>query len=474
MPAAVPHEPRIARAMPELRARLDWCQAFEAAIVAHEAELVRLVGEEIGKSAWDCATQEVMPLVASLRWHAEHVPALLAPRRIGGAPWWMMGQRHEGVRVPAGSVLVIATWNYPLQLLGIQLVQAVMAGNRVTVKPSERSPRSQAKLVDLAARCALAAGLPDDTVRCAAASREEGRRLVEGGGWDHVVFTGSTAVGREIAAACARALCPTTLELSGRDSAIVLADADLRAAADGIWFASTMNAGQTCMAPRRVLVERSVARAFEAAIARRFEHGRRVRLTDRAMAERCVGLARAAVAAGGRAIGSIEDADGASMLPVCVAACPRDAELAAGDHFGPALALVEVDGIADALAVHRAAGQHLATAVFTRNARALREDPGFLAALGSSVVTFNDAVLPTAHPGTAIEGHGPSGWGPSRGAAGLLALTREVTVSTTGSMFRTPVDEPGARAKDWLRRLAYGGRARARTPTDHQRNGAMQ
>ena len=474
MHPAAPHEARIACAMPDLRARLAWCEAFEAAVVANEAELARLVGEEIGKSRWDCATQEFMPLVASLRWHAEHVPGLLAPRRIAGGPWWLMGQRHEGVRVPAGRVLVIATWNYPLQLLGIQLVQAVMAGNRVTVKPSERSPRSQAMLVDLAAKCATAAGLPEGSVRCAAATRDEGRRLIEEGGWDHVVFTGSTAVGREIAAACARTLCPTTLELSGRDSAIVLADADLRAAADSIWFASTMNAGQTCMAPRRVLVDRSVARAFEMAIGRRFEHGCRVRLTDRAMAERCVALARAAVAAGGRAIGSIEDAHDASMRPVCVASCPRDAALAAGDHFGPALALVEVDGIDDALAVHRAAGQHLATAVFTRNARVLRQDAGFLAALGSSVVTFNDAVLPTVHPGTSIEGHGPSGWGPSRGAAGLLALTREVAVSTTGSMFRTPVDEPGARTKDWLRRLAYRGRVRPGAPMDHQRNGAMQ
>jgi aldehyde dehydrogenase (NAD+) len=159
MHPAAPHHARIACAMPDLRARLGWCEAFEAAVVANEAELAGLVGEEIGKSRWDCATQEFMPLVASLRWHADHVPGLLASRRIAGGPWWLMGQRHEGVRVPAGRVLVIATWNYPLQLMGIQLVQAVMAGNRVTVKPSERSPRSQAMLVDLAAKCAAAAGL---------------------------------------------------------------------------------------------------------------------------------------------------------------------------------------------------------------------------------------------------------------------------------------------------------------------------
>jgi aldehyde dehydrogenase (NAD+) len=474
MQPTLTHPPRAERGMPGLRARLAWCEAFEAALVAHEAELASLVGEEIGKSAWECATQEFMPLVASLRWHADHAPGLLAPRRIGGAPWWMMGQRHVGVRVPAGRVLIIATWNYPVQLLGIQLAQAVIGGNRVTVKPSERSPRTQALLVRLAAECAARAGLPGDAVTGASATREEGRRLVEEGGWDHVVFTGSTAVGREIAAACARRLCPTTLELSGRDSAIVLADADLEAAAASIWFAATMNAGQTCMAPRRVLVDRTVARAFEAAIARRFGGGREVRLTDPAMAERCVALARAAVAAGGRATGPVEDARDGRLRPVCVASCPRDAELASGDHFGPALALVEVDGIEDALSVHRAAGQHLATAVFTRDARRLQEDAAFVAALGSSVVTFNDAVLPTGHPGTSIEGHGQSGWGPSRGAAGLLALTREVTVSSTGSILRPPVDEPGTRAKAWLRRLAYGGRTGIGQPTDRTVKEATQ
>ncbi|MFM7799307.1 MAG: aldehyde dehydrogenase family protein, partial [Planctomycetota bacterium] len=242
-------------------------------------------------------------------------------------------------------VLVIATWNYPLQLVGIQLTQAVVAGNRVVVKPSERSPRSQRMLLDLARAAASAAGLPPDTVTSAEATREAGRELLERERFDHVVFTGSTAVGREVALACARTLTPSTLELSGRDSAIVLADADPKLAARSIWHAATMNAGQTCMAPRRALVDRAIYQRFLDALRPLAASARPVRLADPSMADRCVQLAEAAVQAGGRSLrGVIEPANAGSMRPLCVESCPRDTELFEGDHFGPVLAVVPVDG----------------------------------------------------------------------------------------------------------------------------------
>ena len=447
-----------------MEARLAWAAAFERRIVACEAELVARVEEDIGKPAWETVTQDVMPLVASLRWHRRHAAAILSTRTIGGAPWWMLGQRHRGVRLPVGHVLVIATWNYPLQLLGIQLAQGVVAGNRVTVKPSERAPTSQRLLVGLAIEALGDAGIDATAIELEEATREAGRRLLETRRFDHVVFTGSTAVGREIAAACARTLTPTTLELSGRDSALVMDDADAALAARSIWHAATMNAGQTCMAPRRALVDRRALPAFEAAVRPLAAAAAAVRLADPSMAGRCSALVRTAVSAGGRAVVPPADARDGAWRPACVLGCPRDAELALGDHFGPVLAVIAVDGIDDMLAAHRAAGQHLATAVFTTDPERLAADTGFLAALGSNVVTFNDCILPTAHPGTSIEGRGLSGWGPSRGAAGLLALTREVTCSFTSTRLRTPLDEPSPSAQAWLRRLAFGGRRPAPAP----------
>jgi aldehyde dehydrogenase (NAD+) len=442
-----------------LSARAAWVAAFERKVVARERDLVEAVHTDIGKTAWEVITHEIMPLVASMRWHGRHAPRTLAPRKIGGAPWWMLGQTHWSYRMPVGRVLVIATWNYPVQLLGIQLVQSVMAGNRTVVKPSERSPRSQRLLVELAREALVDAGLPADMITSTEATRDAGRAILENEQFDHVVFTGSTAVGKQIAEACARTLTPTTLELSGRDSALVLADADVSMAARSIWHAVTMNAGQTCMAPRRVLVERSAYGAFISAMRPLVASARPVKLADAAMAERCVQLVQDAMLQGGRSLGGVvEVASHGSMRPLCVADCAREAALVAGDHFGPVLAVLAVDGLEDAVAIHRHAGQHLATSVYTGRPDQVLADASFLAALGSNVVTINDTVLPTAHPASSIEGRGASGWGASRGEAGLRALSREVTCSTTSGRLRTPLDEPSASAKGWLRRLAFGGR----------------
>ncbi|MFM8816662.1 MAG: aldehyde dehydrogenase family protein, partial [Phycisphaerales bacterium] len=181
-----------------------------------------------------------------------------------------------------------------------------------------------------------------------------------------------------------------------------------------------MNAGQTCMAPRRARVDRRALPGVEAAIRPLAESAGPGRLADASLAARCAGLARAAVAAGGRSVTAIDEARDGAWRPACILDCPRGVELAAGDHFGPVLAVIAADGVADMLDAHRAAGQHLAAAVFTADPERWASDAGFVAALVSTVDTFNDCIRPPAHPGTSIEGRGPRGWGPSRGAAGLL------------------------------------------------------
>ncbi|MDG1978132.1 MAG: aldehyde dehydrogenase family protein, partial [Phycisphaerales bacterium] len=171
-----------------LAERSAWAGRFGRLVAADQEGLARLVGEEIGKPAWETLVAEVMPLVASARWHARRGGRLLSDRRLPGRPWWMFGQSARVRRVPLGRVGIIATWNYPIQLLGIQILQAVMAGNRVVVKPSERSPRSQRRLLELA----RAAGLPEGVLESTASDREAGVALLADPDLDHLVFTGST------------------------------------------------------------------------------------------------------------------------------------------------------------------------------------------------------------------------------------------------------------------------------------------
>ncbi|MFO0002391.1 MAG: aldehyde dehydrogenase family protein, partial [bacterium] len=108
------------------------------------------------------------------------------------------------------------------------------------------------------------------------------------------------------------------------------------------------------------------------------------------------------------------------MRPIVAVDCPAHAPLVHGEHFGPVLAVVPVDGLQEALQIHRRSAHVLATSVFTRSARTLQRNEAFVQSLGSSVVTFNECVTPTGHPGVSIAGRGESGWGASRGEAGLL------------------------------------------------------
>lgn len=437
---------------PPLRDRLRWLRAFRDHLKRHQARLCDLASEEVGKPRFEAMVADILPLLASCGWHLRRAPRLLRPRRVRGGGLLGLGTTVERRRLAVGRVLIIATWNYPVQLLGIQLVQAVVAGNEVVVKPSERAPRTQALLVELACRAAEEIASMRGRISMREATREAGRRVLADEAFDHVVFTGSTSVGRAIAEVCAARLIPTTLELSGSDSAIVLADADARRAARAVFMGVTGNAGQTCMAPRRALVAREVLGAFTAELARLVAGAQRLTLVDADAARRSHAVSVEAVRAGGCSIAAtIEPCDGRAMRPVAVVDCPPETDLFLGRHFGPAIAVRAFDSLDEAFALHARAGQYLATSIWTRRPGA--ELVARAEACGSSLVHFNAVLLPSAHPGVAICGHGPSGWGASRGESGLLSLTREVSVTRTSAFVEPPLGEPSARVQRTLSRL---------------------
>ncbi|MGH7131784.1 MAG: aldehyde dehydrogenase family protein [Phycisphaerales bacterium] len=446
-----------------LKERLKWLRRFRIAVASNAEFLCDRVHEDVHKPRWEALTGDVMPLLAACRWLEKRAQGLLRERRLTGSPWWQWGTSVRERRVPVGTVGIIATWNYPIQLLGIQLAEALVAGNCVVVKPSEHSPRSQGTLLRMAAR----AGLPDGRLRWLEATREAGVKMLEQEDLDHVVFTGSTAVGRLVAAWGAERLVPTTLELSGRDSAIVLADADIRVAASSIWHSFAMNGGQTCLAPRRVLVDERVYAEFVRALGLHAAGAKPVRLITSASVSRCAVLAAAAVEAGGRPIsGVLEAPSGDTMRPVVIVDCPRDTELVAGDHFGPVLAVLPAAGLEDAISIHTRCEQHLATSMYTADearARAVAER------FGVTIVSINDAVLPASHPAASVGGIGPSGWGVSRGAGGLLALTRPIYVTRTSRWLRVPLGDPGPDRLAVLHRVlrwVFGGRRAERVDFD--------
>src|SRR5262245_7632173 len=168
-----------------------------------------------------------------------------------------MGCRDAVHHRPWGVVGIIGTWNYPIYLNVIQIAQAFVAGNAVLWKPSENVTRT----AELTQTLFRDAGFPAELLQRLPATRDAGPQLAEAD-VDHIVFTGSDSVGRKLASRLGERLIPSTMELSGCDAMFVLAVANLELAAKAAWFGLSLNRGQTCIAVRRIFVQREKHAAF--------------------------------------------------------------------------------------------------------------------------------------------------------------------------------------------------------------------
>ena len=207
-------------------------------------------------------------LLRALLAHTEaHLARWMRPRKVP-TPWHLRPARAFIQRQPLGVVGVISPWNYPIQLALAPAITALAAGNRVMLKPSELTPHTSAQLAELVGQFFV----PEEfaVVQCDAALAADFAALP----FDHLVFTGSTAVGRQVAQAAAAQLTPTTLELGGKSPCILSADADMASAARKIAHGKLLNAGQTCIAPDYLLLphghEAAFIAAYRAAVAQLF------------------------------------------------------------------------------------------------------------------------------------------------------------------------------------------------------------
>ena len=241
---------------PTLDQRIDRLTRLRAAIAENEARFEAAISADFGhRSATETTIAETLFLLGEIKHAARHVKTWMAPRRIATALQFMPA-KNRLIPQPLGVVGIIAPWNYPLQLTLAPAIGAIAAGNRVMIKPSELTPRFAALLREIiAAKFAptemIVTGVEDDIAKAFATLP-----------FDHLVFTGSTRVGRLVAEAAGRNLTPVTLELGGKSPAIVDRSADLDEAAERIAYAKLMNAGQTCIAPDYALVPESSVREF--------------------------------------------------------------------------------------------------------------------------------------------------------------------------------------------------------------------
>jgi acyl-CoA reductase-like NAD-dependent aldehyde dehydrogenase len=342
---------------------------------------------------------------------------------------WLWGARDAIHHRPRGVVGIIGTWNYPIFLNAVSIAQAVTAGNGVLWKPSEIIPTT----AELLHQLFLEAGLPRDLIMRLPATRDAGPQLAEAD-IDHVVFTGSAAVGRSLATRLGQRLISSTLELSGCDAMFVMADADIPMAAKAAWFGATVNRGQTCVATRRVFVQRSIETQFIEHLRPLVESAAPMPLAMEAQIRQSNRLAEEAVAAGASCLTPLGVANSPSLaMPCAILDARPEMSVCCEAPFAPILAVLTFDHLDDALQMNAQCPFALAASVFTRDVT-LAESIAERLMVG--LVTVNDVVIAVGHPATPFGGQRDSGWGVTQGPDGLLAMTAPQVVSRRGGAFR--------------------------------------
>lgn len=343
------------------------------------------LAEDLGKSDIEAHLTEISVVLSEVRlakrnlWHW----MLPTPRPV---PLTVQPAWAQTVRDPYGVVLIIGPWNYPLQLILAPLVGALAGGNSAVIKPSEHAPATSSLLAKLAPIY-----FDQRTVRVVEGAVEESTTLLQQR-WDLIFYTGGGAVARIVADAAAKHLTPTVLELGGKSPVYVDRSADIPAAARRIAWGKWLNAGQTCVAPDYIRVDRAV----EAELIDELRRATAEQLGDpRASPDysRIINgkhLARLqGLLAGGTAVtGGESDADARYLAPTILTDVDADAPVMQEEIFGPILPVLPVDGVDGFIASMRGRAKPLALYVFARDREVVRrvERETSSGALGVNVV----------------------------------------------------------------------------------------
>jgi len=413
---------------PTLEARLDRLMRLRAAIADNEARFEAAISADFGhRSATETTIAETVFLLGEIKHAAKHVKRWMAPRHVATALQFMPA-RNRLLPQPLGVVGIIAPWNYPLQLTLAPAIGAIAAGNRVIIKPSELTPRFAALLREIIAAKFPAAdmtvtGVEDEIAKAFATLP-----------FDHLVFTGSTRVGRLVAEATGRNLTPVTLELGGKSPAIIDRSADLNEAAERIAYAKLMNAGQTCIAPDYALVPENAVPDFADKVQ---GHMRRMFGVDPANKDytsiisdrhyaRLEALVADAAAKGARIMQPASPADTAwksirKFPPTLVVGATDEMVIMQEEIFGPLLPIIGYRETQESITYVNRRDRPLALYWFGKDDAARDE---VLARTVSGGVTVNDCLFHITQINQPFGGVGPSGTGAYHGEWGFNAMSK--------------------------------------------------
>ncbi|MGI5893386.1 MAG: aldehyde dehydrogenase [Candidatus Merdivicinus sp.] len=393
-----------------------------------ESRLLEALSQDLGKCAFEAYATEIGMLKGEIHEALRHLKRWMAPRKIAGP---MLQFPSHGWRFPEpkGCVLIVSPWNYPVQLTLAPLISAIAAGNCAILSLPPDAPKTSdilAKMIqDGFTETYLAARI--GTIPC--------NTILFSLPFDHIFFTGSPRVGKIVMAAAASNLTPVTLELGGKSPCIIRKDADLKLAARRIVWGKCLNAGQTCVAPDYLLLEKGIREKFlyeiGQAVQRMFgdnmiTNPEYAKIVNEKHFTRLSSMLKDQKILFGGNIGAESRKIGLTVVDNP----PLDSTLMQEEIFGPILPLIEIENIEEAIRFVSQRPKPLACYVFSQN---LREARRLMQNLSYGGGCINDTIVHLTSSKLPFGGIGNSGMGSCHGKAGFDTFTHCKSVLERGT-----------------------------------------
>jgi acyl-CoA reductase-like NAD-dependent aldehyde dehydrogenase/uncharacterized protein (DUF2141 family) len=379
----------------------------------------------------DALSGDLLVTLEQARFYEAHANQLLKPRKIGKPAFLFSGARFIETYEPCGVVLIFSPSNYPFQLSVVPMISALVAGNAVLLKCSEKIPR----VANIIRELCKDAGFPEDLVQVVDDPPDRAETFLDAAP-DLVFFTGSSDNGRAVAQRAVRSLIPVALELGGKDAALVFADCNLDRTVEGVTYGAFSNAGQVCVGIKRLYVESEI---FDIFVGKLVTRTRQLRIGTNTEAD--IGLLQGE-AGKRRLVSQVEDAiAGGAILhlpqrspvtgdePIILSRVPRYSRLLTEETFGPVLCIDTFEDEAEAISCANNSPFSLSCSIWTgsqvRGRRVANQ-------VNAGTCAVNDAIRNIANPFASFGGNRNSGHGRYHGPQGLFAFSRIKSVMITG------------------------------------------
>jgi aldehyde dehydrogenase (NAD+) len=385
---------------------------------------------DLNKGTMESWISEIGFVISDAKHTIKKLKKWMKPRKVSTPIGAQPGKSFQ-LPEPLGTVLIIGAWNYPFQLVMAPVIAAIAAGNSVIMKPSELSVNTSKLLAEI-----VPMYLDNDVIKVIEGAVTETTELLKQQ-FDHIFYTGGETVGKIVMRAAAEHLTPVTLELGGKSPCIVESSADIDVTAARIVWSKWMNAGQTCVAPDYVLVEKSLADKLTTAIANKLKdfYGDNVEGSDdygRIVSKRHCARLASYLENQNIVLGGKVDADNRYIEPTVVLDPAIDSPLMQEEIFGPILPIITLDNIQQAIPFVNHRAKPLALYAYTKNAEFEQQ---ILSQTSAGNVCINDGFMFMTNSNLPFGGVGNSGMGSYHGQAGFDNLSHLKTVMKRSFMF---------------------------------------